>query len=150
MESNAPNSPTPVEAKKSPARYAFAVARVLMGLGFCVFGLNGFFHFIPEPKTPMSAGAADFAGALFKTGYMFHLISGTQLLSGILLLLNRFVPLALVLLMPVLVNIIAFHIFLQPAGFAPGAILTALELFLAWGYRASYCPILTSRATPTT
>jgi uncharacterized membrane protein YphA (DoxX/SURF4 family) len=150
METNAPNPPSAVENKKSPARYAFAVARVLMGLGFCVFGLNGFFHFIPEPKTPMPAGAADFAGALFKTGYMFQLICGTQLLSGILLLINRFVPLALILLMPVLVNIIAFHIFLQPAGMAPGAILMVLELFLAWGYRAAYCPILTARTTATT
>src|SRR5258708_9696775 len=124
MESNAPNSPTPVETKKSPARYAFAFARVLIGLGFCVFGLNGFFHFIPEPKTPMPAGAADFAGALFKTGYMFQLISGTQLVSSLLLFLNRFVPLALIFRVPVLVTIFAFPIVLPPAVSAPGGILT--------------------------
>jgi uncharacterized membrane protein YphA (DoxX/SURF4 family) len=143
------NPAAPVETKKSPVRYVFAAVRILMGLGFCVFGLNGFFHFIPEPKTAMPEGAKAFAGALFQTGYMFQLISGTQLVSGLLLLLNRFVPLALILLMPVLVNIIAFHLFLQPAGFAPGAVLMAFELFLAWGYRAAYCPILTPRAAPT-
>lgn len=89
-----------------------------------------------------------FAGALMKTGYMFPLIAGTQLLVGVLLLLNRFVPLALVLIMPVLVNIIAYHIFLQPKGIAPGAILMALDLYLAWCYRKAYVPILTPRSAP--
>ena len=134
----------PVE-KQRKLGWGPLVARLLMGLGFTVFGLNGFLHFIPEPKEAMPEGAASFAGALMKTGYMFQLIAGTQLLSGILLLINRFVPLALVLLMPVLVNIIAFHIFLQPAGTAPGAVFMALELYLAWCYRAAYRPLLTAR-----
>src|SRR5882672_3962671 len=51
------------------------IARVLLGLMFTVFGLNGFLHFIPEPKTPMPEGAAAFAGALMNTGYMFQLVS---------------------------------------------------------------------------
>jgi hypothetical protein len=119
-----------------------------MGLMFFVFGLNGFLQFIPPPKTPMPEGAAAFVGALMKSGYMFPLIAGTQLLVGVLLLLNRFVPLALVLIMPVLVNIIAFHIFLQPAGSVPGVILLALEIYLAWQYRKAYRPLLTARATP--
>lgn len=121
-----------------------------MGLGWCIFGLNGFFHFIPEPKTPMPQGAADFAGALFKTGYMFQLICGTQLLAGILLLTNRFVPLALVILMPLIVNILAFHIFLAPApgALAPGIVFTVMVLYLAWVYRAAYRSLLTPRAVP--
>ena len=130
-------------------RYLVHTARILMGIAFFVFGLNGFLQFMPPPKTPMPEGAVAFSGALMKTGYMFPLIMGTQLLVGVLLLLNRFVPLALVLIMPVLVNIIAFHIVLQPAGIAPGAILMVLELFLAWAYRNAYRPLLTARATPT-
>src|SRR6266404_1834661 len=137
------------ETKAKPfTRYAAMVARILLGLGFTVFGLNGFLHFIPEPKTPMPEGAMAFAGALMKTGYLFPLIAGTQLLAGVLLLLNLFVPLALVLLMPVLVNIIAFHLFLQPAGMAPGAVFMALELYLAWVYRKAYLPMLVARAQP--
>ena len=66
-----------------------------------------------EPPEPASAGA--FLGALFSTGYMFPLIKGTETLAGALLLSNRFVPLALTLLAPVLVNIVAFHVFLAPA-----------------------------------
>ena len=119
-----------------------------MGLMFFVFGLNGFLNFIPPPKSSMPEGAMAFSGALMKTGYMFRLIMGTQLLVGVLLLLNRFVPLALVLIMPVLVNIIAFHIFLQPAGIAPGIVLMALELYLAWTYRKAYLPVLAPRVTP--
>jgi hypothetical protein len=119
-----------------------------MGLAFFVFGLNGFLNFIPRPKEAMPEGAAAFAGALMKTGYMFQFIAGTQLVVGVMLLLNLFVPLALVLILPVLLNIIAFHLFLQPAGFAPGLILMALELYLAWVYRKAYRPILKMRVSP--
>ena len=81
------------------------------------------------------------------TGYMFSLIKGTEVLAGALLLCNRFVPLALVLLAPVLVNIIAFHAFLAPAGIAPGAIALVLELALAWWYRRAYVPMLAARVS---
>ena len=134
--------------KKSFTRYLPTIARILMGLGFTVFGLNGFLHFIPQPSKPMPEGAVAFAGAMMKTGYLFQMVTGTQLLVGVLLLLNRFVPLALVLIMPVLVNIIAFHVFLEPAGIGPGAFLLALDLYLAWVYRKAYLPMLAMRATP--
>src|SRR6266850_5228498 len=146
--------PNPIAAQtaesKSFTRYFPAIARILMGLAFTLFGLNGFLHFIPEPKTPMPEAAAAFAGGLMKSGYMFPLIMGTQLLVGILLLMNRFVPLALLLIMPVLVNIIAFHVFLSPSASAtaPGAILMALELYLAWAYRGYYRSVLVARAKP--
>ena len=122
-----------------------SIARILMGLAFTIFGLNGFLNFIPPPKTPMPEGAVAFTGAMMKTGYLFQMVMGTQLLVGVLLLLNLFVPLALVLIMPILVNILAFHVFLQPAGLGPGAVLMALELYLAWVYRKSYLPVLVMR-----
>ncbi len=125
------------------------IARVLLGLMFTVFGLNGFLHFIPEPKTPMPEGAAAFAGALMATGYMMQLVSGTQLLSGVLLLANRFVPLALAFLAPVIVNIIAFHVFLAPASIGPGVVVTVLELYLAWAYRSAYRSMLAMKVNPT-
>jgi uncharacterized membrane protein YphA (DoxX/SURF4 family) len=126
----------PESGKPSPfARHLPTVARILMGLLFLVFGLNGFLHFIPQPKTPMPEGSMAFAGALMKTGYMFPMVMGTQVLVGVLLLLNRFVPLALALIAPVIVNIIAFHVFLAPSGIVPGAVALVLELYLAWAYR---------------
>ncbi|MBI3849145.1 MAG: DoxX family membrane protein [Verrucomicrobia bacterium] len=129
-------------------RYLPAIARVLMGLMFFVFGLNGFVNFIPQPKDPMPEGAAAFAGALMKTGYMMRLVMGTQLLVGVLLLLNRFVPLALALIAPIIVGIVTFHIFLAPATIAPGVVVLVLELYLAWAYRGTFRPMLALRTTP--
>ncbi len=152
METATPAQKTEPENRKprSFARHLPSVARILMGLLFVVFGLNGFLHFIPQPKTPMPEGAAGFAGALMKTGYMFPLVMGTQLLVGVLLLLNRFVPLALALIAPVIVNIILFHIFLAPSGYAPACAVAALEGYLAWAYRGCFAPMLAPRAKPTT
>ena len=123
-------------------------ARLLMGLMFFVFGLNGFLNFIPQPKTPMPEGAMALIGAFAKSGYMFRLIFGTQALVGLLLLVNRFVPLALALIAPVVVNIVAFHLFLEPSGIAPGAVVLLLELYLSWTYRQAFRPMLAMRASP--
>jgi len=123
-----------------------AIVRVLMGLAFATFGLNGFFNFIPQPETPLPEGALAFAGALAATGYMLQLIAVTHLVSGLLLLVNRFVPLALVLLAPFLVNAAAFHIFLEPSGLPIVGIYIAMELYLAWVYRSAYRPLLTARS----
>ncbi|HEY8089195.1 MAG TPA: DoxX family protein [Polyangiaceae bacterium] len=119
-------------------------ARILLGLAFFVFGLNGFLHFLPQP--PMSGPPAEFFGALFATGYMIPLLKGTEVLAALLLLSGRFVPLALTVLAPVLVNIVAFHLFLAPAGLPLPLVLVALEVFLAWSYRSVFAPVLNPRA----
>ena len=129
-------------------RYLAVTARVLLGLVFLVTGLNGFLNFLPQPATPMPAGAVAFAGALVKTGYMMPLLMGTQLVAGALLLSNRFVPLALALLAPVVVNIVAFHLFLARAGLPLAGLVLVLEAFLAWAYRGAYRTMLASRAAP--
>jgi hypothetical protein len=89
-----------------------------------------------------------FGMALMKTGYMFPLIKGTEVLVGVLLLTNRFVPLALAIAAPVVVNIVAFHAFLAPEGMVIPIILLALHLSLAWSYRKVYGPMLALRAKP--
>jgi len=122
------------------------VSRIALGAGFVVFGLNGFLHFAPLPPEPERAGA--FLGALAATGYMIPLIKGTEVVAGALLLANRFVPLALALLAPGLVNIVLFHAFLAPAGLAVPLVLLAAELTLAWTYRGAYAPMLAARVAP--
>lgn len=129
-------------------RYLPTIARILLGLIFLIIGLNGFLNFIPQPKTPMPAEAIAFAMALIKTGYMNQLVSGTQVIVAVLLLLNRFVPLALAVIAPVVVNIIAYHVFLDLSMIAPGAVVALLEIYLAWAYRQSYLPMLATRVTP--
>lgn len=128
-------------------KIATSIARLAFGLAFFVFGLDGFLHFMPQPTTPPPEGAMAFAIALMKSGYMFPLIKGTEVVAGALLLSNRFVPLALVLLAPVLVNIVAFHAFLAPEGLAIAIALLAVEVALAWAYRAAYRPLLAARPT---
>jgi uncharacterized membrane protein YphA (DoxX/SURF4 family) len=122
-------------------RIAVIIARSLLGLVFLVFGLNGFLHFIPNPPPPQAAAA--FFGALFATGYMPKLIFGAQVIGGALLLLGVAVPFALVILAPIIVNIIPFHIYLSPDPMAMGIALTVavLEVFLAWYYRAAFAPL---------
>jgi hypothetical protein len=123
-----------------------SIARIILGLAFSVFGLNGFLGFLPQPEHPGAAGA--FLGALAATGYMFPLIKGTELVAGLLLLGDRFVPLALTLLAPILVNIVAFHLVLDSSGLGIVALLLAAELFLAWSYRGAFLPMLAARTKP--
>ena len=137
------------EAKrKVPGRVLPAIARVILGLAFLVFGLNGFLHFMPQPKEAMPEGVTALMTGFMKSGYMMPLIFGTQTLVGVLLLLNCFVPLALTILAPVIVNILCFHAFLMPTGIAPGLVVTVLELYLAWSYRKVFAPMLAFKVTP--
>jgi uncharacterized membrane protein YphA (DoxX/SURF4 family) len=125
---------------------AIVGARILLGLIFFVFGLNGFFHFLPQP--PMSGPPAAFAGALFASGYMFPLLKATEVVTGILLLSGRLVPLALTVLAPVVVNIVAFHLFLAPSGLPLPLVVVALGVFLAWSYRSAFAGVLDVNAVP--
>jgi uncharacterized membrane protein YphA (DoxX/SURF4 family) len=114
------------------------VARVLLGVVFVVFGLNGFFHFLPQPPAPPRAMA--FAGALGASGYFFPLLKATEVVAGALLLLG-FVPIALILLAPIVVNIVAFHVFLAPGNYAVVGLVLAAEIYLAVVHRAAFAPL---------
>jgi uncharacterized membrane protein YphA (DoxX/SURF4 family) len=148
MEATTNLSPLAVPSSKPlrASRVLLIAARILLGAVFFVFGLDGFLHLIPAPTTPIPEGALAFAMAMMKTGYLFQLVKGTEVLAGALLLTNRLVPLALVLLAPVLVNIVAFHAFLEPSGLAIPIVLVGLEIYLAWRYRDAYRAVLAARA----
>ena len=108
------------------------IVRSLLGLIFVVFGLNAFLHFIPLP--PPQGLAGDFMKALFVSHY-FYVVAILQIAGGALCLLGRFVPLGLTLLGPVSVNILLFHIFLEPSGLPLAVVVSVLALFLLWAYR---------------
>jgi putative oxidoreductase len=101
------------------------IARILLGLVFLTFGLNGFLHFIPSGPMPTGV-AGQFVGALVESHFMW-MVSGFQVLCGLLLLVNRFVPLALVILAAEIVNILSFHLLMNPAG-----ILNAIVVAILW------------------
>ncbi|MBW7895909.1 MAG: DoxX family protein [Opitutaceae bacterium] len=138
----------PPVAKKSFTRFLPAVARWLLGLPLLVFGLNGFLNFIPQPEVALPEGAMKFSVALMESGYMMQLIGLTHLLVGLMLVTNRFVPLALALFAPFIVNSIAFHYFLERSGLPMAGVFLALELYLAWQYRAAFAPMLAARVKP--
>jgi uncharacterized membrane protein YphA (DoxX/SURF4 family) len=128
------------------SRFLPAIVRILLGLMFLVFGLNGFLNFMPAPKDiPQDMMAV--MGALMKAGYM-TVVSGAEVIVAVLLLSNRFVPLALAMLAPIVVGIITFHIFMAPATIAPGIVVLVMELYLAWAYRGAYRSMLAARTTP--
>jgi putative oxidoreductase len=123
-------------------RYAYVTARILLGLAFTVFGLNGFLHFLPTPLLPGLAG--QFMGALYGS-YYHAVVFGTQLVGGVLLLGNRYVPLAVTLLGPVIVNILSFHLFLDRAGIAPAIVVTALWFLVFSQVRSSFAGLFVAR-----
>ena len=87
-------------------------------------------------------------GALAQSGYMFPLIFGTELIVGLLLLTNRFVPLALIFLAPLTIHIIAFHLAMDLAGIGPGVVVALLQLYLLFAYLPSFAPLLRFKSKP--
>ncbi|NRA65378.1 MAG: DoxX family membrane protein [Pseudobacteriovorax sp.] len=121
------------------------ISRVLFGLIFLVFGLNGFLQFMPTPPVTESAGAL--LGALAQTGYFFPMIKIIEILVGILLLANVFAPLAAVVITPVLIGITSIHIFLNPAGLPMMIVLHVVHGFIVFGYKAYYQKLFAKKAT---
>ena len=116
------------------------IARILLGLIFVLFGSNGFLHFLPMPPLPQGV-TGEYLHAFFASGYVY-VISGFQVAGGLLLLIGRFVPLGLTILAAIIVNIWTFHLLMAPEGLPPAVVVTILELFLVWSYRASFAGIL--------
>lgn len=120
-------------------RIVTLIARILLGLMFIVFGLNGFLNFLN--MGPMPTGlAGQFMGALIQSHY-YWVIAALQIAGGVLLLVNRYVPLGLVLLGPVIVNILLYHIFLNPAGVGMALVATVLWFIVFYGYRQYFSGI---------
>ena len=121
-------------------KIATIIARVLLGLMFVVFGSNVFFHFIPMPPQKPSL-ATDFSKALMESNYVY-VVGFLQVAGGLLILIGRYVPLGLTLLGPVIVNILLFHIFLEPTGLPIAIVVAVLALFLLWRYRTNFAGLV--------
>lgn len=104
------------------------IARVVMGFIFLASGISFFFYAPP----PMEGPIADFFKGMLATHYFFYLLKCTEIICGLALLTGRFVPLALVVLAPVLLNIFLVHAFLAPQGLPLAIVLGAIEVYLAF------------------
>ena len=127
-------------------RHIAPIARILLGLTFLAFAINYFVPFLPPPPPP-PAGAMAYGGALAASG-LLTLVKAIEIVAGLALLTNRFVPLALAVLAPIVVGIVHFHAVLAPGGMPIAAAVLALELVLAWRYRAAFAPMLRARVSP--
>jgi len=131
---------SPVPFNTTAMKIAAIIARVLLGLMFVVFGSNIFLLFIPMPPQKPSL-ATDFSKALMESHYIY-VVGLLQVIGGLLLLIGRYVPLGLMLLGPVIVNILLFHIFLEPTGLPMAIIVAAVALFLLWRHRTNFAGLV--------
>jgi uncharacterized membrane protein YphA (DoxX/SURF4 family) len=125
-------------------KIAALIARILLGLLFFVFGLNGFFHFIPMQAPAGLAG--QYMGSLFVSHYLV-VVFLLEVAGGALLLANRFVPLGLLLLGPVLVNILLFHGLMAPEGLPMALIATLLWFIVFAGVRRAFAGVFVQKVS---
>src|SRR5258706_1427052 len=120
------------------------IAQIILGCVFVLFGLNIFLQFLHMPPPP-SGPAGDFGKALF-VSHFFFVVGALQIVGGVLCLAGRFVPLGLTLLGPVIVNILLFHILLNPTGLTMAIVVAVLALIVLWYHRASFAGLVKSGA----
>lgn len=132
-------------------KIAIVVARILFGAIFVLSSVSFFYGMITGNEMDMGTDqpGGEFLSALIATGYLFLVLKLTELVSGLMLLAGRFVPLALTLLAPIVVNIFMFHLILAPEMVIVGIAVLVLEIFLAWAYRGSFAGVLDMNAKPT-
>ena len=126
---------------------ATIITRSLLGLVFLVFGANKFLNFMPLP--PMQGMAAQFMVAMFATHFIY-IVATFEIVGGLLLLTGRYAPLGLTLVGPVVVNILAFHTFMNPAGLPVAVVVSAIALFLLYSYRANFAALVKPAITAKT
>src|ERR1700676_173777 len=131
-----------VNRRRTCMKTASSIARYLSRVIFLGFGLNGFLHFIPLP--PPSGVAGQFMGALYVSHYLW-VIFGFQVIAAVLLLLNRYVPLAVAVLAPVLVNILAFHALMAPSGLPLALFVALLWIVIFIEVRPAFSGLFQSR-----
>lgn len=112
------------------------IIRILLGLMMLVFGLNKFLQFLPFPQMPEAAG--EFMGALAKSGYILTIVGIIEVVTGVLLLINKCQALVLVILFPVMLNAFLFHLFLDIAGIGAALLAVAMNIFLLFANKESY------------
>src|ERR1017187_5851025 len=136
-----------VNQRRTSMRTVSTIARYLAGVIFLVIGLNGFLNFIPLP--PPGGIAGQFMGVLYVSHYLW-VIFAFQVIAGLLLLVNRYVPLAVAVLAPVIVNILTFHALMAPSGLPLALFVTALWALIFIDVRPAFSSVFQSRLQPRT
>ncbi|MEH6537735.1 MAG: DoxX protein [Psychroserpens sp.] len=120
------------------------ILRFFFGIFLLTFGLNGFLHFMPIPE--MTPEGGEFIGALIKAGYIMPIVAILQIVIGLLLIVNKYVPLALVVIFPILLNAFLLHLVLDIGGISGALIAITLNVFLCISYKENYMTLLKSKS----
>lgn len=134
-------------SKPTFLRFLPTIGRWLLGLPLIVFGALDLFHPM-SPPADLAPQAKAFSLALAQTGYMMPMIGIVLLVGGFLLVINRYVPLALLLLAPFFVNSLLFHLVIEHTGIPPALVFSALLVSLAWAYRGVFANVLQAKNVP--
>lgn len=130
-------------------KYLYLVCRILLALLFIVFGLNGLHPFMHVPMPPADSLPGQFMAVMGTSGWLQH-VAALEVIGGILLLIGGTAPLGLIILGPIIVNALMFHVLLvHGVGISTALVAAALEIILIYGYRSNFAGIFTYRATPT-
>jgi putative oxidoreductase len=128
-------------------KIAVLITRLILGLVYLVFGLNFFFPFLHMAEPAVSKAASGFEGGLFGAGYFFPFLKSIEVLSGILLLVNRYTALVVLVIFPITLNIFLFHAFLVPSGLPIAAPMFLINLFLGYAYFKYYAGFFVAKPT---
>lgn len=124
-------------------KIAALISRFLLGLVFVFFGSNAFLHFLPMPQLPPTP-AGRFVGAMIESRYVY-VVGAVQVIGGLLLLVGRYMPLALTLLGPVIVNIFFYHLLMDRMGLPLACVVVILWFILFFRYKQSFSGIFAAR-----
>ena len=119
------------------------IVRILMGLMFAFASITVLFKLMPQPEP--TGNVKIFMDGMTATVYMMTTIKVIELICSVAFLSGRFVPLATVVIFPINVNILLFHVFLDPKGLPVAVLLMIGNLLLAWYYRDRYKAMLTAK-----
>ena len=120
-------------------KIASTTISILLGLVLITFGLNKFFNFMPVME--LSAPGLEFMGAFVKVGYGMTIIAMVEIISGILIATNKYRALALVILFPIMINALLFHMYLDRENILPALLAIGMNLFLMYSSKEKYAPL---------
>lgn len=130
-------------------KYPYLVCRILLSLVFIIFGFNGLHPFMHVPMPPADTPPGQFMAVMGNSGWLHH-VAALQVLGGILLLIGGTAPLGLVILGPIIINALMFHVLLvHGQGISTALVAAALEIILIYAYRSNFAGIFTYKARPT-
>ena len=124
-------------------RIATIVVRTLMGLLFLFASISVLFNLVPQPE--LTGNTKIFMDGMIASGYLLTFTKVTELVCGVAFVTGYFVPLAAIIISPVILNILFFHIFVDNAGLPVAIFLVLANSFLGYAYWYAFKPLFKAR-----